>query len=259
MVQFMQFTLILALVYGAIVLFMYLRQESFIFFPTEATYETEDFTNVVPYSYTSGETELRGYLVNPQYRRDNLIIYYGGNAEDVFLNIEEFSAVQAASLFVAYRGYGPSEGSPGEQEIFSDSLLIFDDLIKKYRPEKIFLMGRSLGSGVAVYVAAKREVTGLILVTPYDSLTNTAKDAYPWLPVGKLLRHRFDSLSYIKEVKAPVLIMYGGRDRVVRPDRTRRLLENVVGEKEELFLDRADHGTIDMYPEYWSRILQFIQ
>ena len=119
-------------------------------------------------------------------------------------------------------------------------------------------MGRSLGSGVACYVASLREVVGAILVTPYDSLVAVAQSVYPWLPVGHLLRHNFDSIRYVGQIDAPLLIFYGGQDNVIRPARTKKLLEHITGEKVVVYIERADHGTIAMFPEYWPAIIEFL-
>ena len=240
------------------VLFMYLRQESFLFFPPTAKHEEHDFPNVVDYQLRQKNGTLRGWLVNPGLVRDKLLIYYGGNGEDIFHNIEEFRDIKAASLFVAYRGYGPSDGKPGEADLFADALAVFDDMQRSYVPGKMYLIGRSLGSGVACYTAAKRTVQGAILVTPYDSIVNVARSSYPWLPVALLLKHRFDSLQYLTRIDCPLLVIYAGRDRVVPPARTKNLIEHIVGKKEIVYVDRADHGTIDMFAEYWTAVLRFI-
>ena len=244
--------------YLFLLLFMYLRQGAFIFFPPAARHDRHEYENVVDYHLAQKSVTLRGWLVNPELVRDKLLIYYGGNAEDIFLNIDEFIGIKAASLFVAYRGYGPSEGTPGEAELFSDSLAVIDDMVSRYSPKEIFLVGRSLGSGVACYAAAKRDVQGGILITPYDSIVNIARSSFPWLPVSLLLKHRFDSVRYLPLITCPLLVIYGGQDRVVPPQRTRRLIEHIMGKKEIVFIDRADHGTIDMFPEYWAALLRFI-
>ncbi|EKD36105.1 MAG: hypothetical protein ACD_75C01633G0001, partial [uncultured bacterium] len=160
--------------------------------------------------------------------------------------------------FVAYRGYGPSSGRPGEAELFADALAVFDDMLARYSPEQVFLIGRSLGSGVACYVASRREVQGAILVTPYDSIENVAKSHYPWFPVGLFLRHRFASLDYLQDIRCPLLVLYGGQDRVISPARTENLIRHIRGEKEVVYLKAADHGTIEMYPAYWEAVLRFI-
>lgn len=255
MVQLLFFLLV---GYLACVVVMFLFQESFLFFPPKARHRDHGYDHVVPYQLEQKSATLRGWLVNPEQAERKLLVYYGGNAEDVFLNVDEYSDIRAASLFVSYRGYGPSDGKPGEKELFSDALAVIDDLVGRYSPEEIYLIGRSLGSGVACYVAAHREVRGAILITPYDSILNIAKSAYPWLPVSFLLKHRFDSVQQLAGVSCPLLILYGGLDRVVPPTRTKKLIENIRGEKKLVYIDRADHGTIDMFPEYWEAILNFI-
>ncbi|MCP4339656.1 MAG: alpha/beta hydrolase, partial [Desulfobulbaceae bacterium] len=142
--------------------------------------------------------------------------------------------------------------------LFSDSLAVIDDVVSRYSPKKIFLVGRSLGSGVACYVAATKEVQGVILITPYDSIENIARASFPWLPVSLLLKHRFRSIDFLDRIGCPLLVLYGGKDKVVAPERTANLIDHIVGEKEIVFIDRADHGTIEMFPEYWAAILRFI-
>jgi uncharacterized protein len=254
----LQILFFLLVAYLSCVLFMYLRQEAFLFFPTAASHAEHGYENVVDYQLRQENGTLRGWLVNPELVREKLLVYYGGNAEDIFLNIDEFRDVNAASLFVAYRGYGPSDGYPGERELFSDGLAVLNDMVGRYAPQQVFLIGRSLGSGVACYVAAQKEVQGVILITPYDSIENVARSGFPWLPVSLLLKHRFLSISFLDRIGCPFLVIYGGRDRVVPPERTHNLIDHIAGEKEIVFIDRADHGTIDMFPEYWEAILRFI-
>jgi len=254
----LQIIVFLALGYFGIVGFMYWRQESFLFYPPVATHADESLNHVEEYSFTRDGVTLKGWLVNPLYARHKIIIYYGGNGEDVYFNVDEFEALQCATLFVAYRGYGPSEGKPGEEDFFADALGIFDDMKGRYPASEKFLMGRSLGSGVACYVASKRQVEGTILITPYDSLVAVAQSVYPWLPVGQLLRHKFESIHYVVGVRSPFLIIYGGQDNVVQPGRTERLLEYIQSNKEVVYIERAGHGTIGMFPEYWTAIIEFL-
>lgn len=244
--------------YVLCVVFMYYSQRSFIFFPTSDRHSGHREEQVENITIQSGSVSLGGWLVNPKLAKEKLIIYYGGNAEDIFQNIDEYRDIQAASLFVAYRGYGPSSGKPGQKELFEDSLIVLDEMVERYTPEKLFLVGRSLGSGVACYVASERNVQGVILITPYDSIVNVARQSFWWLPVGLLLQHRFTSTQYIGSVPCPILVLYGGLDEVVQPQRTMNLLRHIKGEKEIQFIERADHSSIDMFPEYWESILRFI-
>ena len=259
----LKFIALLSLLYTTAAFFMYLRQESFLFYPTKTRHIPDSTTNIQAYTLlqtgTAGKgVTLHGWLVNPQYSKERIIIYFGGNGEDVFLNIDEFEEIQAASLFVNYRGYGSSEGVPGESEMYGDALAIFDDIEKRYAPQKIFLMGRSLGSGIATYVASKRQSAGVILVTPYSSITAIAQSRFRWLPVSLLLKHKFESYRYAAKITAPVLVLYGGADRTVPPANTESLLTSFKTPVQTLFLETAEHGTIDMHQEYWQAILTFI-
>jgi pimeloyl-ACP methyl ester carboxylesterase len=254
----LQFLALAGLCYVGLVALLYFRQESFIFFPTKTTHALHGYSSVEDYQLPRGDIRLAGWLVNPRYADENILLYYGGNAEDIFLNIEDFSDIQAASLFVPYRGFGPNSGKPGEQELFADALAVFDDVRQTHPRSRITVIGRSLGSGVAVYVAAHRQVAGAVLITPFDTLENVAKKHYPLVPVSLLLKHRFPSLEYLGGIRCPVLVIYGGRDRVVPPQFTENLIRYVVGEKKVVRIDSADHGTIEMYPDFWKAMLEFI-
>jgi uncharacterized protein len=254
----LQLTLLGLAFYLFCVLFMYLSQDSQLFYPPAADHSGETDERLVAYQLVRDEATLKGWLVNPAYAREKLLVYYGGNAEDIFYTLDEFRDIQAASLFVCYRGYGPSSGRPSEAALFADALAVLDDIRGRHTPRQTFLLGRSLGSGVASFVAASREVSGVVLITPFDSMVNLARQHYPWLPVGMLLRHRFDSVQHLAGVRAPLLIIYGGQDQVVPPVRTENLIRHVPGGQRVLFLEHADHGNVDLFPEYWPAVLDFI-
>ncbi len=254
-----QLLLILLLFYFFFMVFLYLQQRSFIFFPTKSKHLLKD-SRSSDFTLNSGSATLRGWLINYKYVSQRLIIYYGGNAEDIFYSIDTFNKYDdTASLLVNYRGYGTSSGTPSEESLFADALAIFDEVIKLYNPEKIWLMGRSLGSGVATYVAAKREITGLILITPYDSIESLAKKQYPIMPVSLLLKHKFRSIDYAGKITEPTLIIYGGMDRIVPPASTERLIEHIPARKNIVFIEKAEHNNIEMFDEYDLAIFKFIQ
>ena len=206
-------------------------------------------------------TKLFGWFVREQEGRAPLVIYFGGNAEEISWFIGEAKQLAGRSvLSVNYRGYGRSEGDPGEKALFADALAVFDAAAARADVDahKIVLMGRSLGSGVAVYVASQRPVAGLVLVTPFDSLVEVGADHYPFLPVRWLLRHRFDSLSLAPSIKSPVLMIAAGRDSIVPARHARRLYEAWGGPHEWLELPGAGHNDVDAHPEYWNSIRNFL-
>lgn len=185
-----------------------------------------------------------------------LVLYFGGNAEDVSWMIDQAAAHApgASWLLVNYRGYGGSEGAPSARNIAEDALRWYDHAAQALRPGRIVVFGRSLGSGPAVHVAAQRKVAAVILVTPFDSLTEVAKHHYPVLPVGWLLRHRFDPVEVAPAIQAPLLCIAAQRDEVIPPVHARRLYERWGGPKRWVELPGARHNDTDGAPEFWRSV-----
>ncbi len=190
-----------------------------------------------------------------------LVIYFGGNAEETSWLPEELGNAPGASwLVTSYRGYGLSEGSPGETALVSDALQWFDHALTLpgVDPKRIHVFGRSLGSGVAVALAAERPVAGVVLATPYDSLAAVAKRHYRYLPVDLLLRHRFDSLARAPRLRQPLLCLVAERDEVIPPAHAERLSAAWGGAKQGLLLRGAGHNDTDGDPAFWPAIRKFL-
>jgi uncharacterized protein len=197
---------------------------------------------------------VRGVLVLPPRARPGAVVYFGGNAEEVTANARGAQAAygERAALFVNYRGYGLSDGVPGEKEIVEDSLALYDWLAQ--RPDidasRIALHGRSLGSGVAVQVASQRPVAGVVLSTPFDSALEVARQVYPWIPVGWLMRHPFDSTARAGGLRMPALVLIAAEDTLVRPERAQRLAAAWGGPVEKHVFQGYGHGDIQLAPDY---------
>jgi pimeloyl-ACP methyl ester carboxylesterase len=257
--------LILALVilsgYAIMVLALYVFQDYFIFFPQRLSENSTEVLKNKEYelSIDIDGIVLHGWLLDKG--GDKLIIYYGGNAEEVSANISDMKNIAGYSvLLMNYRGYGLNKGRPGEKALFSDALIIYDHIISKLgiSGENIILMGRSLGSGVAVYVAGKRRVAKLILVTPFDSIRNLAQKQFPIMPVSLILRHSFDSVRYAQSVTAEALMLIGNRDNIIPNGNSLNLAKNWNGECETIIIKEAGHNDIHTYSEYWVAISEFL-
>ena len=168
------------------------------------------------------------------------------------------SAPGSGWLLVDYRGYGSSAGTPSERSLSADAIEWFDHARGRLEAKSIVVFGRSLGSGVAVQLAAARAVDGVILVTPFDSLTNVARYHYPYLPVGWLLKHPFDSLSRAPSIAAPLLCLAAERDEVIPPVHARRLFDAWRGPKRWVELAGAGHNSTDDVPAFWQAIREFL-
>ncbi len=208
---------------------------------------------------------VHGWFVQRHLRTPKpLLIYFGGNAEEVTLFLyyygEHFS--QCALGFFNYRGYGLSLGKPNEQTFFSDALSIYDFLSTQYTvdSQRIYVIGRSLGTGVATYLASKRSVKGVILISPYDSIKAVAEEMYPFFTVnGNLTKNTFESIKYAPSIQANALAFVGLKDTVISPQHSQRLIDQWGGDIQTVTFPHADHESIMDEPRLWEEIDKFIK
>ena len=200
---------IVALVYLGLCGVLFFFQRSFIYFPQPGSGDGGGTTIKLP---TATERVLVSTRPNEGPRA---LIYFGGNAEDVSLSLPSLSVgfPDSAIYLLHYRGYGGSSGRPSEKALFADALTLFDDVHVKHADVEI--VGRSLGSGIAVYIASVRPVTRLVLVTPFDSLQELAAAQFPYLPVRWLLLDKFESWKYAPHVTAPTQIIAAEHDEII--------------------------------------------
>jgi hypothetical protein len=206
---------------------------------------------------------LHGWFVRAQGRSGPapVIVYFGGNAEEVSWMTRMSRQLPGWSLLlVNYRGYGRSEGEPAEPALFADAVVLHAYVAGRadVDPAAIVAMGRSLGSAVAVHLAAVRPLAGVVLVTPFDSVTDVAKVLFPLLPVEWLVGRRFDSLARAPAIRAPLLTLAAGRDSVVPPAHAARLHDAWGGPKTWRMRADADHNTISDDPAFWEEIRAFL-
>jgi fermentation-respiration switch protein FrsA (DUF1100 family) len=208
-------------IYGLIVLTAYALQRRLTYFP--------DTQRISPASVNLADVEERtlhtpdGESVLVWYGRAKpgfpTLLYFHGNAGSFEFRQERIRRYMARGLgmyMMTYRGFGGSTGTPSEKAIVADAHLAYDSLVAEgVKPEDIIVYGESLGSGVAVQLAADRRVGGVMLDAPYTSLVDVAESVYPYLPARWLMTDRFESMAYVGRVHAPLLILHGDRDEVV--------------------------------------------
>ena len=247
---------------ACVLLLAWLLQERMIFFPQQLV-QRPARAGAEEVMITSADgTILRGWLVRGEGSPAPLVIYFGGNAEEVsWLTGLADQFAGWSLLLVNYRGYGESEGRPGEKELTADALAVYDyaKRRKDVNPDRIVAVGRSLGSGVATYLAAERPLRGVILVSPYDSLVEVGRRHYPFLPISLMLRHRFDSIARAPRIDTPLLCLVAADDRVIPTPHSRALFAAWRGEKTWQEVANADHDSIAGEPEYWRSIAMFLK
>lgn len=248
--------------------FLYLAQDNILFLQRKINIKQlnqikREYPNAEVQITTLDNVTLHGwYLQNSQEKQSPLLIYFGGNAEEVseYLRdlVEPFKAWSL--LLVNYRGYGLSEGSPSEKKLFNDAVLLYDTFSKRadVDPNRIMAFGSSLGTGVAVYLASQRPLKGIILVSPYDSVRSVAQEMYPYAPVSLLLKHHFNSLALAPSIKIPMLALIAEQDKTIPPPHSFALIEAWGGITQQKILPNVDHTNVMTGNGYWESITAFI-
>lgn len=239
---------LLALLYLACCLFLFAQQRSLLYFPHPASDAPGTSTLTLRPDGADGAA-VRTTVRSAPGRR--AVLYFGGNAEDTNQSLPDLEAAfPGHTLYLPhYRGYGASTGEPSEKALVQDALALYDH-VRATHPQ-IVAIGRSLGSGVALQLAAARPLERLILVTPYDSLAGIAASHYPIFPVRWLMRDRFDSWRYAPQVTAPTLLLVAERDEIVPYASTEALrLRFPAGVARLRLITGAGHNTIQESHEY---------
>jgi len=245
---------IIVLIYAGCCAYLYFAQRSFIYFPVPASVNVpaEDLRLDL-----DGAT-LQVWRLHAA--KEHAVVYFGGNAENVAHNVTQFARLfpDKTVYLVNYRGYGASTGSPTEAALFADAQALFDRFRATHAG--VSVVGRSLGSGVAVYLAATRSPDRVVLVTPYDSIADLAQSSFPLFPVSALLKDRFESVDYAGDATVPVLLLIAERDEVIPRSSSQNLAAaidsslitvNIIGD--------ATHNTIQDFAEYTDALGDFLE
>jgi pimeloyl-ACP methyl ester carboxylesterase len=154
------------------------------------------------------------------------IVYFGGNSEDVSHSVPLIAEAFPGTAIYAihYRGYGGSAGSPTEADLVADGVALYDTVVKRH-PD-VIVIGRSLGTGVAIQVAARREPRHLVLVTPYDSIADVAAGRYPAFPVRWIVQDRYESWRIAPSIRTPTLVIAAEFDLTIPMRHTQRLMQH---------------------------------
>ncbi|MDH4228022.1 MAG: lysophospholipase [Deltaproteobacteria bacterium] len=206
--------------------------------------------------------ELRGYFVRQlPGKKHPVLIFFGGNGEDstwFAADAEKLPGYSVAAF--NYRGYGKSTGEPTEKNLYADALKIYDTIAARddVDPTKIFIVGRSLGTGVAVYLASQRKAAGVVLVSPYDSMVKVAGEHLSFVPVSILLKHRFKAVTFAPNIKSPLIAFLTEHDEVIAHERSLALIHAWGGEKAAYLLRGTTHNTFDQNDAFWEETNKFL-
>lgn len=255
----------------AVALFVYIGipviERRFIYFPERRIVATPSDVGLefeeLRFSASDG-VRLHAWFVPG--RRDLTLLWFHGNAGNIgdrsdFLRLLH-DELGAGVFLLSYRGYGMSEGTPSEEGTYLDAeaALAAASAREEVDPKRIVYFGQSLGAAVAVELATRHRPQALVLESAFTSIADMAKLHYPFLPVGPLLRTRYDSLAKIGRVDAPVLMIHGDRDDIAPLEMGRRLFEAAGRPKAFREIEGAGHNDVHLVggERYFAALREFL-
>jgi fermentation-respiration switch protein FrsA (DUF1100 family) len=238
--------------YGGLIALLYVTQRALQYFPesfrtTPAAAGLPEAQEVV-LDTVDGERVIAWHV--PPRAQEPVVLYFHGNGASLRWRVDRFRALTADGaglVALSYRGYGGSSGRPTEAGLINDALAAYDFARGRYEPQRIVLWGESLGSGVAVALAAEHPVGYVILQSPFSSALDVAAQRYWFVPVRALMKDQFRSDLRIGKITAPVLMLHGDRDNVVPIALGERLYGLVNAPKRFVRFPGAGHNDLGMH------------
>lgn len=251
------------LVYATALSGMYVFQRDLQYFPTrrDPAPEALGLTGVTRIALPTADGETLVLWESPPRDGRPTILFLHGNAGEIADRADRLAFYQSrgfGTAFLSWRGFGGSTGRPSETGLLLDAKAAYDHLrARGLPPDRIVLVGESLGTGPAVMSAAANPVAAVILEAPYSAAVDIARLAYPWLPVGLLMKDQFRSRDHIARINAPLLILHGQDDRVIPQGFGRRLFETARDPKTFLSLGPVGHDAL-FSPTTWAAETDFL-
>jgi fermentation-respiration switch protein FrsA (DUF1100 family) len=249
----LKWLLVTALVgYGAIAALAYFAQRSLMYFPdrTRTAPAAAGFPQADEIVLTTSDGErVIAWHVAPRGDKP-VVLYFHGNGGALDLRAERFARIVADGtglVALSYRGYGGSTGRPSEAGLLRDAQAVYAFAAARYPAERLVLFGESLGSGVAVALAAEHKVGKVVLEAPFTSAVDIGAAAYPFLPVRLLMHDQFRSDERIGKVTAPVLVLHGARDTIVPIAYGERLYALIGAPKKFVRFPAGHHSDLDSH------------
>ena len=254
---------IIATLFIGIILIFYFNQEKILFYPQKLTADhtfnyNETFDEI--FITTKDKIKLHGLLFKADSSR-GLVFYLHGNAGSLntWGRVAKPFLVNNYDCFVLdYRGYGKSEGEiSSESQLLEDVNLVYQELIKKYQEDEVIIVGYSIGTAFAAYLASINNPAKLILKAPYNNMTYMLELYYGWLP-SSLLRYKLTTDEYLLAADLPVIIFHGDEDRLIPYECSVILKETFDGDDILITLHKQDHHNISGNSDYIKSINQLL-
>lgn len=250
------------IIFSFVLILMYIFQRNLIYLPLRQTpnlqkYNAEDMTVVT--LHTKDNISLNAWYKPAQAGQPTIVYLHGntGNIGQRMLFNRQFIKVGMGVFLLDYRGYGGNKGSPAEYGLYDDARTALNYLDEQgIKPQQLVIFGESLGTGVATKIASEHASCAVVLQSPFTSLTNVAHFHYPWAFLDPW--DKYDSLSRIKAIHAPLLVLHGKEDQIVPYSEGLALYNAANQPKQMMSFENSDHHTLWNVKGYVETIVNFI-
>ena len=252
------------LIYLSILVLLFIFQRNLMYLPEENNYSGDkikvDIEKVK--INTSDNLDLLGWFHKKDLKKFKTILYFHGNAgklENRIHKLNHFKDMEVNFLIIAWRGFSGNKGKPSEKGLYIDGNSA-NKWLKHLglNEEDIILYGESLGTGIATEIAQNSNFAGLILETPFTSMVDAAKNVYPYIPVGLLLKDRYENYKKIKNINIPILVMHGEADQIV-PFRMGKKIYDIAKQPKYYHFTKYDDHMMEYDENLVSELKKFIK
>ena len=241
------FVSIIIFCYLFIVVFVFFNQRNLLYHPLENNYNKDkaNFSYEKVFIPISNDISIKGWFHKKDLKKKKTLVFFHGNAGNLQNRIYKLNLIKDFDinfLIVAYRGFSGNKGKPTEIGLYEDAKGTLDWLVKQgVKEDKIILYGESLGTGVSSEVAQNKNFAGIILESPFTSMVDAGKFYYFYLPVSLLLKDRYETINKLKNIKIPILVMHGKKDKIVPFHMGKKVFKEANEPKFSYFPKEDDH------------------
>ena len=244
---FLSIITFILLIYLSVLVYLFFFQRNLLYLPNENNYSGDKLKVDIEEVQikTPDNINLLGWFHKKDLNKFKTIVYFHGNAgklENRIHKLNHFKDMDINFLIISWRGFSKNSGKPTEQGLYKDGKSAIDWLKNMGLDDKdIILYGESLGTGIAIEIAQNKNFAGLILETPFTSMIDAAKNVYPYIPVGLLLKDRYENDKKIKNINIPLLVMHGEEDQIIPYKMGKKIYEIANKPKYSYFTKYDNH------------------
>jgi len=252
--------LFLFLTYFVVTIFLFFYQRKLLYHPKINSYDNYRLNHKIEQVFIPAENNLVGWHYKKNENYKTLVLFHGnaGDLSNRIYKLNEISKLNLNYLIFAYRGFNGNKGKPTEQGLYEDADRAINWLKSKNILENnIILYGESLGTAIAVHTGQFNNFAGIILEAPFTSMVDLGQKYYPFFPVKFLLKDKYESKNKIKNLKSPILVMHGKKDKIVPIEMGVKIFSMAKEPKFSYFNDNDDH-MMDFNPNLIESIKSFL-